>query len=157
MPEGRCCEDADAVAATAGASLRVESAATGRKPCCRRRGGGGGALVEPAVLAALLAAGGHGYDLRRIIQERTGGALDVDVGGLYRALRRLEEDGAVTSEWSEDESGPRRREYEVTEQGVEIAEQWLEALRQRQRLNDLLVSLLEGGLAEAEEKAKRLL
>ena len=43
---------------------------------------------------------------------------------------------------------PRRREYELTQQGVELAAQWLDALRARRRLDDLLVELLEGGLAE---------
>ena len=37
---------------------------------------------------------------------------------------------------------------ELTQQGVELAEQWLDALRARRRLDDLLVELLEGGLAE---------
>ena len=120
-----------------------------RQPCCRRRGGGGGALVEPAALAALLYAGGYGYDMRRTILEMSDGALDVDVGGLYRSLRRLEEEGAVISRWCEESAGPRRREYELTQQGVELAEQWLEALRQRRRLDDLLVGLLEGGLSNA--------
>lgn len=119
----------------------------GRKPCCRRRGGGGGALVEPAALAALLYAGGYGYDMRKTILELTDGEVDVDVGGLYRSLRRLEEEGAVVSRWCDDESGPRRREYELTQQGIELAEQWLDALRARRRLDDLLVGLLEGGLA----------
>ncbi|WP_080802190.1 PadR family transcriptional regulator [Arabiibacter massiliensis] len=119
-----------------------------RKPCCRRRGGGGGALVEPAALAALLHAGGYGYDMRKTILEKTDGAVDVDVGGLYRSLRRLEEEGAVVSRWCDDESGPRRREYELTQQGVELAEQWLDALRDRQRLDGLLVGLLEGGLQQ---------
>lgn len=119
----------------------------GRKPCCRRRGGGGGALVEPAALAALLYAGGYGYDMRKTILELTDGEVDVDVGGLYRSLRRLEEEGAVVSRWCDDETGPRRREYELTQQGIELAEQWLDALRARRRLDDLLVGLLEGGLA----------
>ena len=66
-----------------------------RQPCCRRRGGGGGALVEPAALAALLYAGGYGYDMRRTILDMTDGEVDVDVGGLYRSLRRLEDEGAV--------------------------------------------------------------
>ena len=87
-----------------------------RQPCCRRRGGGGGALVEPAALAALLYAGGYGYDMRRTILDMTDGEVDVDVGGLYRSLRRLEDEGAVASRWCEDASGPRRREYELTEQ-----------------------------------------
>ena len=94
----------------------------------------------------MLSAGGYGYDLRRIIMERTDGEVDVDVGGLYRSLRRLEEEGAVVSRWCDDETGPRRREYQVTEQGIELAEQWLDALRQRQHLDELLVGLLEGGL-----------
>lgn len=118
----------------------------GRKQCCRRRGGGGAALVEPAALAALLYAGGYGYDMRKIILERTQGEVDVDVGGLYRSLRRLEEDGAVVSRWSDEETGPRRREYELTQVGVELAQQWLETLKARQRLDELLVGLLEGGL-----------
>lgn len=121
-----------------------------RRPCCRRRGGGGGALVEPAALAALLYAGGYGYDMRKTILDRTDGEVDVDVGGLYRSLRRLEDEGAVVSRWCDEESGPRRREYELTQQGVELAEQWLDALRARRHLDDLLVDLLEGGLAELE-------
>ena len=124
----------------------------GRQPCCRRRGGGGGALVEPAALAALLYADGYGSDMRKTILERTGGEVDVDVGGLYRSLRRLEDEGAVVSRWCDEESGPRRREYELTQLGVELAEQWLEALRARRKLDDLLVDLLEGGLAELKQK-----
>lgn len=124
-----------------------------RQPCCRRRGGGGGALVEPAALAALLYAGGYGYDMRKTILDRTDGEVDVDVGGLYRSLRRLEDEGAVVSRWCDEESGPRRREYELTQQGVELAEQWLDALRARRHLDDLLVDLLEGGLAELERNS----
>lgn len=125
-----------------------------RRPCCRRRGGGGGALVEPAALAALLAAGGYGYDMRRTILEMSGGEVDVDSGGLYRSLRRLEDEGAVVSRWVEDCSGPRRREYELTPGGVVLAEQWLAALRSRKRLDELLVDLLEKGLDAASGDAE---
>lgn len=124
-----------------------------RRPCCRRRGGGGGALVEPAALAALLSAGGYGYDMRRTILEMSDGAVDVDTGGLYRSLRRLEDEGAVASRWVEDGAGPRRREYEITEDGVRLARQWLEALQNRKRLDELLVGLLETGLSSADEGA----
>ena len=140
--------------AAAASAASAALASPSRKPCCRRRGGGGGALVEPAALAALLFAGGYGYDMRKTILERTGGAVDVDVGGLYRSLRRLEEEGAVVSRWCDDEAGPRRREYELTQQGVELAEQWLDVLRDRRRLDELLVGLLEGGLQESGRGAK---
>lgn len=122
-----------------------------RKPCCRRRGASGAALVEPAALAALLYAGGYGYDMRKTILEKTNGKVDVDVGGLYRALRRLEEDGAVVSCWCDEDTGPRRRDYELTSYGVELAHQWLAVLRDRQRLDSLLVQLLEGGLSSKNQ------
>ena len=106
---------------------------------------------EPAALAALLFAGGYGYDLRRTILEMSDGEVDADVGGLYRTLRRMEEEGSVVSRWCEEGAGPRRREYELTEQGIELAEQWIDALRSRERLDGLLASMLENGLAHLGE------
>ena len=120
-----------------------------RDPCCGRKqpaGAGRGALVEPAALAALLSSAGHGYDLRRVISELTDGEIEVDTGGLYRVLRRMEEDGYVTSEWAATESGPQRREYELTDSGRVLAEQWVGHLRERERLAGLLAGLLQHGL-----------
>lgn len=120
------------------------NAGAGRKPCCRRSGG---PSVEPAVLAALLASDGYGYDIRKTILEMTDGTLEADVGGIYRALKRLEEQGAVVSRWCEDTaSGPRRREYELTETGAELCRQWLVGLRRRAALDRMLADMLERGL-----------
>lgn len=124
--------------------------------CCERgqggRGGGGGAFIEPAVLAALLSQDvSYGYDLRKRIVEISEGSIDVDVGGLYRILRRLEADGFVVSSWCEEGSGPRRRDYEITAEGVALAEQWLSTLRQRETLTGLLASLLERGFSLYDE------
>lgn len=108
---------------------------------CGRRG----ALIEPVVLAALQLESTHGYDLRRSIAELTDGALHVDVGGLYRTLRKLEEDGFVTSSWSEGESGPQRRDYRITPEGRELAEDWAEHLRQRSQLLSVIAASIESG------------
>lgn len=145
-------EDADASAQGSPEEPLPQGSCPGRpvrRPCCRRRGGGGGALVEPAALAALLAEGGYGYDMRRTILDMSDGVIDVDSGGLYRSLRKLEDEGAVVSRWDEDCSGPRRREYEITPEGRELAGQWLSALRARKRLDELLVDLLERGLGSS--------
>lgn len=117
---------------------------------CRGRAGGAGrgALVEPAALAALLRAGAHGYDLRRAIGDVTGGAIGVDPGGLYRVLRRLEDEGFVTSSWVEGESGPQKRTYELTAEGRELAEEWSRHLRERERTAGVLAAAIEGGLTE---------
>lgn len=124
---------------------------TGRGACCGRRrhvGAGRGALVEPAVLAVLLDAGGHGYDLKREIVERTSGRVDVDPGGLYRVLRRLEDEGVLTSSWAESEAGPQRREYEPTDEATALARDWVTHLRQRQELAGLVADALEAVLSD---------
>lgn len=123
----------------------------GERPCCRRgAGSGGGAFVEPAALAALVRQGGHGYDLRREISEMTGGELDVDAGGLYRVLRRLEEERFVTSSWAEGDSGPARRDYALTAEGRELAHDWIAHLRERERISGLLAEALSSALGAEE-------
>lgn len=92
------------------------------------RGGGRGSLLEPAILAALTTTTSHGYDLRAEVEELTGGFLVVDPGGLYRALRRMEDDGLVVSTWTEGEHGPQRRTYRITEDGRDVLGNWAERL-----------------------------
>jgi len=124
----------------------------GGRPCCRRgAGAGAGAFVEPAALAALARRAGHGYDLRRGIRELTADELDVDAGGLYRVLRRLEEEGFVSSRWAEGGSGPQRRDYELTAEGRELAYDWIAHLRERERIAGLLADALASALGETTE------
>ncbi|NTW29175.1 MAG: PadR family transcriptional regulator [Coriobacteriia bacterium] len=134
----RCCEVED-------------NERAGRRCCGRGHAGGGGGhgtLVEPAAIAALLTGGSHGYDLQRIILEMTDGQVDADAGGLYRVLRRLEGEGYAVSAWCEEGSGPRRRDYELTSEGLELARHWIQHLRERETVAGLLAGLLESGLVE---------
>lgn len=103
-------------------------------------------MVEPVALAGLLGKSAHGYDLRREIGEATRGGIEVDSGGLYRVLRRLEEEGFVTSAWIDGEAGPQRRDYEITAEGRDLAEEWLAYLRERQRATGVLLDVLSSSL-----------
>lgn len=118
-----------------------------RRRCCesgdgtrRGVGAGRGAFVEPALLAVLARSEGYGYDLVRAIEEATGGEVVPDTGGLYRLLRRLEEDGFVTSEWQDGGSGPQRRSYRITDDGRALLEHWVGHLEERRRTLDVLIT-----------------
>jgi PadR family transcriptional regulator len=82
---------------------------------------------EPALLALLAARPTHGYELIEQLPEISGDDR-VDVGNLYRALRALEEDGLVTSEWSAELPGPTKRTYTLTADGHDLLAAWLAAL-----------------------------
>lgn len=127
-----------------------------RRRCCesgdgtrRGVGAGKGSFVEPALLAALATSAGHGYDLARAIEEMTRGEVVPDAGGLYRILRRLEEDGFVVSEWQEGESGPQRRLYSITPDGCALLAHWLVHLEERRHALDVLMGVVRSASGPA--------
>jgi PadR family transcriptional regulator, regulatory protein PadR len=84
-------------------------------------------FVEPSLLLLLRERPLHGYELLDRIPELGEGR--VDIGNLYRLLRRLEDEGLVRSEWSADLPGPAKRTYELTAEGRRLLDRWAEALQ----------------------------
>lgn len=72
----------------------------------------------PILILAVLAGGPrHGYAIAREIERRSADALSMGEGALYPALRALEREGHVTSQWEPQPSGPARRVYTLTDAG----------------------------------------
>jgi PadR family transcriptional regulator, regulatory protein PadR len=70
----------------------------------------------------------HGFALAQRIRADSGSRALTAHGTLYKALGRLEEFGLLTSQWEDGaaaEGRPRRRLYELTKQGAEVAERAL--------------------------------
>jgi PadR family transcriptional regulator PadR len=78
-------------------------------------------LLRPMLLLLLAERSSHGYELLEQIGEL--GLERTDPGGLYRTLRAMEQDGLVASWWEASNSGPARRSYELTPEGLD----WLHA------------------------------
>ena len=67
----------------------------------------------------------HGFGLAQTMREESGARSLTAHGTLYKALGRLEELGLVTSRWEDAaavDGRPRRRLYELTSQGTNVAE-----------------------------------
>jgi len=82
--------------------------------------------LDLIVLKLLRAGPANGWDLTQSIQVVSKGALDVNYGSLYPALRRLEAKGWITGDWGTSENNRRARFYELTAAGL----QQLDAERQ---------------------------
>lgn len=78
-------------------------------------------FLRPILLLLLAEEPAHGYGLLEDVS--TFGLERADPGGLYRTLRAMEQDGLVASDWEESESGPARRSYRLTDDGLD----WLHA------------------------------
>jgi PadR family transcriptional regulator, regulatory protein PadR len=73
--------------------------------------------AELLVLSLLEDQPRHGYDISKLIQIRSGGALRFHVTSLYPLLYRLEERGWIDGRWVEKPEQRRRRYYNLTPEG----------------------------------------
>ena len=67
----------------------------------------------------------HGYELKRAYDHRFGHDRPLPFGQVYATLGRLERDGRVEVEGTEHGSGPERKRYAITSDGVTVLERWL--------------------------------
>jgi transcriptional regulator len=72
------------------------------------------------ILALLEDDARHGYDLARLITERSEGVLQFHVASLYPLLYRLERRGWIEGRWVEKAGQRRRRYYRLTPSGRRV-------------------------------------
>ncbi len=62
----------------------------------------------------------HGYAIARRIEQISGDLLFVNQGTLYPLLLRLEQEGAIRSDWGPSENNRRARFYQLTKAGHKL-------------------------------------
>jgi len=103
-------------------------------------------FCEPIVLLTLARVGtAHGYQILSEAEQFAVTHAGVDNAAVYRALRRLEANGHVTSSWDTTGSGPARRLYTLTPSGHEHLAEWVDVMGE-------IVSSL-GSLVKASRRA----
>jgi transcriptional regulator len=73
--------------------------------------------AELLILSLVESRPRHGYDIARLIDQRTDGAITFHAASLYPLLYRLEKRGWIEGRWTERPGERRRRLYRVTRQG----------------------------------------
>jgi len=97
--------------------------------------------AELLVLSLLSARPRHGYQISKVIEQRSAGRLRFHVASLYPLLYRLEERGWIEGRWVEKAGERRRRFYRLTAQGRRV----LAAQRDSWREFVIGVDLVTGG------------
>jgi PadR family transcriptional regulator PadR len=59
----------------------------------------------------------HGYGIARRIEQTSGNLLALNYGTLYPALLKLEQEGAIASEWGVSENNRKAKFYKLTRTG----------------------------------------
>ncbi|HEX7122747.1 MAG TPA: PadR family transcriptional regulator [Gemmatimonadaceae bacterium] len=85
--------------------------------------------LDVLVLKTLSWGPMHGYGITRWIETQTRGVLTIEDAALYKALHRLQRDGAITSEWGVSENNRKARYYRLTARGRQRLRAELETWR----------------------------
>src|SRR4029077_19798841 len=76
--------------------------------------------AEVLILALLEQRPRHGYEIGRLIDERSDGAINFHTASLYPTLYRLEDKGLIDGRWVEKAGQRRRRYYRLTPAGRKV-------------------------------------
>ena len=100
-------------------------------------------LSQPTILTLLAESDEplHGYIIvQRAANSPMFGGKKPDATGIYRALKRMEESGLVTSEWDTPEEGSAKRLFTLTDKGRQCLRRWIDALAcYKETIEDLRV------------------
>jgi PadR family transcriptional regulator len=97
--------------------------------------------LDVLVLKTLSWGAMHGFEITSWLEDRSGGALDVEDSALYQALHRLEERGFVSAEWGVTENNRRARYYTLTRAGrAQLREETSRWLRYTAAVSDILAA-----------------
>lgn len=94
--------------------------------------------AEMLVLALLEDRQRHGYEIAKLIETRSGGAITFQAASLYPILYRLEKRGLIEGRWVEKAGERRRRFYRLTAAGRAVLKRqrsfWKEFVRALDRV-----------------------
>jgi DNA-binding PadR family transcriptional regulator len=96
------------------------------------------------ILVALADEDRHGYAILQDVAERTGGAIRLSAGTLYRSIQRMLEEGLIVEPRerpAREDDDERRRYYRITPLGAAVAR------AEARRLADLVKMARARGLA----------
>ncbi len=100
-------------------------------------------FMEVCLLLLLSEEKGHGYGLIEKLTYFGFTEEQLNVGTLYKTLRKMEKEGAVESAWEKGGQGPKKRVYNITDNGEKELGKMVQILKDRKARIEKLISRYE--------------
>ena len=110
--------------------------------------------VRHAVLGLLAQRPRHGYELRAAFEAVVGGEENWDVkpAQIYTTLDRLEKSGLVEEDSIEQDAGPEKRIYAITQDGLEVLKAWFaDSVPSEHQRDEFFMKLMVGLVSGAAD------
>jgi Predicted transcriptional regulators len=95
--------------------------------------------IDTIILAHLTEEDSYGYQINKIVREKTDNQYELKEATLYSAFRRLEESSLISSYWGNEEVGARRRYYAITTLGKAVLDRKKQEWKEAKEIIDKLI------------------
>lgn len=75
--------------------------------------------TDTIILKFLSDGDKYGYEITKLVYELSNHQYELKEATMYSSLKRLEQDGHITSYWGDETQGGRRKYYQITPRGRE--------------------------------------
>lgn len=73
--------------------------------------------TDTIILKFLMDGDKYGYEITKLVYELSGQMYELKEATMYSSLKRLEQDGHISSYWGSETQGGRRKYYHITASG----------------------------------------
>ncbi len=73
--------------------------------------------TDTIILKFLVGGDKYGYEITKLVHERSSQQYELKEATMYSSLKRLESDGHISSYWGDESQGGRRKYYHITASG----------------------------------------
>ena len=96
-------------------------------------------FTDAIILNVLKEQDSYGYKISRYIIEKTNDKMDIKDATIYLAFKRMEKERLISSYWSDNNSGARRKYYKITEEGKRYLKDKKKEWQKNRNILDILL------------------
>jgi PadR family transcriptional regulator, regulatory protein PadR len=75
--------------------------------------------TDTMILKLLLGGDKYGYEICKLVHTGSEGEYELKEATMYSSVKRLEQEGCISSYWGDESQGGRRKYYRITDKGKE--------------------------------------
>lgn len=95
--------------------------------------------IETILLGFLKSGDKYGYEIGKLVHEKTNGEYELKEPSLYSTIRRLESQGLIEAYWGDETLGARRKYYRITPQGLTVHSENIKNWDHAKKIIDMLL------------------
>ncbi len=99
--------------------------------------------IDTIILGLLRTNDRYGYEICRIVREKSGGEYELKEPSMYSTIRRLESQRLIEAYWGDESQGARRKYYRITAAGQKAFTQNLANWQFAKKIIDTLLEVEE--------------